>query len=397
MPGRQAPRRKMRSLLASNGGNFAITAALLLPVAFGAGGVAIDVTNMARARTHLQDAADAASLAASSGLANKTMTVDEAKLAARDFFKTQMRNWFRSSQTEEQVAGETLAQDLDVNVSEEAIPGNGTRYTVTIASTMPVKINGLTRLIGASDAMVHARSVSKGSTVTKNALSMFLVLDQSGSMGEPTDQRDPAANCADGNKAAKCYLSKMASLKLAVADLFGQLNNNDANKAYVRTGAVSYSTAMMEPSALDWGTSAAMTYTNALAPKGNTDSSGAFAAAYQALGAHSENEAHQNRTGLTPKKFIVFMTDGENNYYNKKKDTSGASDNATLNSCSQAKKDGMEVYTVAFKAPDAGKKLLSACATDSAHFFAAENAASLIAAFKTIGMNAASLSVRLTQ
>lgn len=93
------------------------------------------------------------------------------------------------------------------------------------------------------------------------------------------------------------------------------------------------------------------------------------------------------------------MTDGENNYYNGKStsDSGKLSDAATKKSCDDARTAGIQVYTVAFMAPDAGKKLLSYCATDASHYFSAEDATQLTAAFKYIGEKASQLSVRLTQ
>ncbi|OLP61024.1 hypothetical protein BJF93_02890 [Xaviernesmea oryzae] len=392
-------RARLRAALAAfmraKAGNFGVTAAIALPIAFGAGGVAIDMTNMVRARSTLQDAADAAALAASSALANKTMSSDQAKLVARDFFRTQMRNWRSSSTAEDDAASERLAQSLGIDIDQQAMPGNGTRYVVTISADMPVKISGLTRMLGATDAVVHASSISKGTTSTQNAVSMYLVLDRSGSMGDRTNQRDPNSSCAAGNTATSCNLTKINSLKLAVSSLFTQLKNSDPDSSYVRTGAVSYSTSMYTPSPLAWGTATAMSYVNALSAGGNTDSSDAFVMAYNSLVTADENKAHLNKNGLVPKKTIVFMTDGENNYFGKNKDSSGASDSATLSACKQAKSAGMEVYTVAFMAPAAGKKLLSSCATDAAHFFPADDAAGLMSAFKTIGLNTASLAVTL--
>jgi Mg-chelatase subunit ChlD len=90
-----------------------------------------------------------------------------------------------------------------------------------------------------------------------------------------------------------------------------------------------------------------------------------------------------------PSKYIVFMTDGDNNYT--------TADTTTKQWCDKARTAGIEVYSVAFMAPDRGKALLNYCATSSAHYFAAEDADDLNAAFEYIGDRATETATRLTQ
>ncbi len=107
--------------------------------------------------------------------------------------------------------------------------------------------------------------------------------------------------------------TKIESLKMAVADMLAQLVASDPDAEYVRTGAVSYNAAMQTPSPLNWGTLAASAYVSALTATGGTDSSLAFQTAYESIVAASENEAHHDVNGQVPVKYIVFMTDGDNN------------------------------------------------------------------------------------
>ena len=90
-----------------------------------------------------------------------------------------------------------------------------------------------------------------------------------------------------------------------------------------------------------------------------------------------------------PEKFIVFMTDGDNNY--------NSADSSTKLLCDKAKGEGIEVYTVAFAAPTRGKQLLAYCASTAEHFYDANSSAALIAAFESIGKQASKVSSRLTQ
>ncbi|KQY23680.1 vWA domain-containing protein [Rhizobium sp. Root482] len=417
-------------------GNFGLMTALLLPVLLASGGVAIDVTNMMMAKNHLQDATDSAALAASSALANESASLAQAKLMAMEFVKTQMQNWKSSGMSPEELAAfnEAFSKGTSIEIVEQkAALGNAKNYDVTVKSKFSLPLNGMTRLLGRDTAEVAAVSksfgplngmtrllgrdtaevaaVSKsfGSAEAKNALSMFLVLDRSGSMAWKTNAIDSTKTSCNiyeesywpnAKWKTPCYVSKVASLKLAVANLLTQLKVADPTSFYVRTAGVSYNDKQDSAGSLDWGTTKALTYVNALEATGGTDSSGAFKAAVTALlktGSSSEEKIHTAKNGQTaPKKYIVFMTDGENNQYQGKSDDKTA-DKLTKESCRDAKHNNIEVFAVAFMAPNRGQDLLKYCATDKSHYFQAEDSAALVAAFKTIGEKASELSVRLTQ
>ncbi|WP_244506410.1 vWA domain-containing protein [Pararhizobium polonicum] len=392
--------------------------ALLLPVLLASGGVAIDLTNMMMAKNHLQDATDAAALAASSALANQTSTQAQAKLMAKDFVKAQMQNWKSSSMTPEELAAFNEAFSATVvDIEEQTVTvgmGNSKTYNVQVSSSFSVPLNSMTQLLGMKQTTIGTTSKSIGATEAKNALSMFLVLDRSGSMAWKTNAIDTTSkSCytyqeSDWPRATwstPCYVAKITSLKLAVGNLLAQLKTADPDSKYVRTASVSYSSQKDNTGALAWGTASALSYVNLLTAEGGTDSSGAFKAALAALtlpktDKSSEEKLHEAKNGQTdPKKYIVFMTDGENNFYGGKQGTGNdtKSDNDTKLACESARTNKIEVFTVAFMAPTRGQTLLRYCATDASHYFQAENSAALISAFKTIGEKASNLTVRLTQ
>ena len=399
------------ALVGNRQGNFGLMAALLLPVLLASGGVAIDVTNMMMAKNHLQDATDSAALAASSALANESASMAQAKLMAMEFVKTQMQNWKSSGMSPEELAAfnEAFSKGTTIEIVEQkAVLGNAKSYDVTVKSKFDLSLNGMTRLLGRDTTEIAAVSKSFGSAEAKNALSMFLVLDRSGSMAWKTNAIDSTKTSCNVYEESywpnakwktPCYVSKIASLKLAVANLLTQLKVADPTSVYVRTAGVSYNDKQDAAGSLDWGTTKALAYVNALAATGGTDSSGAFKAAVTALlktGTNAEEEIHKAKNGqAAPKKYIVFMTDGENNYYQGKSDDK-TSDKQTKESCRDAKHNDIEVFAVAFMAPTRGQDLLKYCATDKSHYFQAEDSAALVAAFKTIGEKASELSVRLT-
>ena len=385
-------------MLRDEGGNFAIMTAFALPVVLAAGGVAMDLAKMTQQRAQLQDAADAAALAAASALVNKNITPDQAKDLAKDFLIGQMSG---PNSIEDQTK-DRLKEIRDA--ASVTIVDNSTQSTkafdVQVTASLDVPYNPLTQLVMGGKGRVSVTTGSESTTESKNAVSMFLVLDRSFSMGEDTSTVDP--NKPTKTETYKCgynnnntctrtvtnYVVKIDALKTAVTGLRATLDKADPDKKLVRTGAVSYNDQMQAETGLAWGTTGVGTYVNKLSASGYTNSSAAFKNAYQKVSASTEDSAHKNKNGQKPSKYIVFMTDGDNNQTN--------ADTDTKKWCDEARKAKVEVYTVAFMAPSRGQALLNYCATTKSHYFKAEDADGLNAAFKAIGERASQLMTRLT-
>ncbi|ACE92796.1 MULTISPECIES: vWA domain-containing protein [Rhizobium] len=400
----------LRRMFSDRGGNFGIMTAILAPVLLGAAGMAIQVGDMLISKQQLQEAADSAALATATALANGTIQTSQAEAFARNFVAGQMANYLQSGVDIKSATGVTV----QTNTS-----GNSTSYQVTVSPSYDLTVNPLMQAVGFTTQHLSTSGTTIGGhSQTQGSISMYLALDKSGSMGEDTatvNEEDPTESYTydcNGhyNKKGKwiydtCtgsranYYTKIEALKMAAGNLFGQLSSADPNAQYVRTGAVSYDIVQYTPSALAWGTSGVSTYVNALQAGGGTNSSGAMSTAYSSLtaknaaGNDAEDAAHKLKTGQTPKKYIVFMTDGDNN-----DDSSGGRsyDTLTKATCDTAKSKGIEIYTIAFMAPEGGQALLHYCASDDSHYFQAEKMEDLLAAFKAIGAKASSQLTRLT-
>lgn len=293
-----------------------------------------------------------------------------------------------------------------LDVDSIAIDTTNATITATVSATVPTTF---LKIAGIDNVPVSvASSVVGGKTITKTAFSMYLVLDHSGSMADPTTTTYTTTcytntkNKTGAYSCTKTY-TKMEALKLAVDSLMTQLATADPDKKYVRTAAVSYDDKMDTPAALAWGESHVLTYVNNLKPDGLTDSSAATEAAYQALidtsAGKDENKIHLAKNGVaTPKKYIVLMTDGENTMMLKNRVVDNpAADKATKATCDAARQNNVTVYTIAFMAPTRGQELLKYCATTIEDYFPAESTADLVEAFKTIGETSSNNLVRLTQ
>jgi Flp pilus assembly protein TadG len=385
------------------GGNFAMMTAILLPVSIGAASLAIDVSNAAMSKRQLQDAADSAALAVASALADGKIDTTGASAFAKDFVAGQMANYLGDT---------TAVKNATSATATKTTSGSATSYSVNISSNYTMQLSGLAQVAGFKTTTIGASSqTASGYSETQGSVSMFLALDKSGSMGDDTTTVNASKptesytyDCGYYNNRGKwvnqtCtgsrtnYYTKIEALKLAVGSLATQLETADPTHIYARTGAVSYDINAYAETKLDWGTSATTKYVDALTAANGTNSSDAMNTAYTSLtaknsaGNDSENAIHQAKTGQTPKKYIVFMTDGDNN--------ASSYDTATKKTCDAAKAKSLEIYTVAFMAPSNGQALLKYCATDSSHYFEAESMADLLAAFKKIGAKAANQTTRL--
>jgi hypothetical protein len=87
-------------------------------------------------------------------------------------------------------------------------------------------------------------------------------------------------------------------------------------------------------------------------------------------------------------KYIVFMTDGNNN--------ATTSDTNTRTTCTAAKDNGIKIYSIAFMAPDRGQKLLQDCSSGTGYYYKAESLNDLLGAFQAIGQQATASKTLLT-
>lgn len=370
-------------------GNFGIITAILAPVLFGAAGVAIDVASMMQTKTGFQSAADAASLAASSALGTGKVSKQQAEKLALDFLSVHMYNM--GYQT----------YDSDINISSKPVLNGSTEWKVDVGVSAIYKNNGLSKVVGVTDKPVGVAASSFSVSGLRNAFSMYFVLDKSGSMLASTSQVKSQSQCTYywlnaaatqlySQKRTPCYYQQIEALKNATTAMFAKFEKADPKKMYMRFGSVAYSDVQESNSPLAWGVEGSRANINDLEAVGGTNSADAFKTAYQALSALTEVTTHTLKNGvLLPKKYLVFMTDGENN--------SGSADTKTLQYCTAAKNLGIIVYSIAFNAPKGGKDLLSACASSAKTYFDAKDADELLKAFEAIAADASGDIARLTQ
>ncbi|MGF9563297.1 TadE/TadG family type IV pilus assembly protein [Neorhizobium sp. BT27B] len=407
--------------LKDRGGNFGIMTAVIAPLAIGAGGIAIDLTQAMQVKGELQAIADSASLAAARALSEEEdMTSAKAKERAEKIYAGQIVNFLKTGkETDGEIDAMIAAQiaAMKVTITETANGSRGKSYSVTVSSNYQMPLNAMTSLVAGKSMTLAASSTASSATESTNGISMYLALDRSGSMSFKTSTVIKNTSCVNytasnwgykntkdkyGNPYLKaespCYVRKIDALKTAGATMFTALNTADKNSNLVRVGAVSYTDETQTASALDWGTAKTAKYVASLPslPEGGTDANGAMTVAFDALKSSNsaEKEAHAKKGNNSFSRYIVLMTDGEMTGYSSA--FNSGLDQSVRAKCAAAKKDGIQIFTVAFMAPATGKSLLNYCASDSSYYYEPDDMNDLVTAFGEIAEKAAKATTRLT-
>jgi len=154
---------------------------------------------------------------------------------------------------------------------------------------------------------------------------------------------------------------KMDVLKDATSILFEELEANTRNPALLdnslRTGMSAYNTALVDTQPIDWGYDHLEAAVDALVANGGTNSTPALQHSYDRL---LDDRAFRQAQSASFKlndlrEYVLFMTDGDNNQPVFDEDSQAL--------CETMRGDGVEIYSVAFSAPDKGRLLLLDCAS----------------------------------
>ncbi|MBW9116201.1 VWA domain-containing protein [Rhizobium cauense] len=406
----QALKSSLSRLQSDRSGNFGMMTAIVIPVLIGTAGVAIDFSNMVLQQRQLQEASDAAALAAATALASgKAATTAQAQTIAKDFVVGQMANYLSSDDA-------ASLKDKTTVAVKETTTSTGKSYKVDVNATYDMGLTPLMNVFGKKTVELASNSsTTSGISEERSAVSMTLVLDQSGSMLAETSTLDPNnTSCTrydeNGNQYTEkvgkktitqfspCYIKKIDALKTAANLLLDEIDKADPSKPakYSRTNGIGWSDKVRISNTFSWGTSNTRSQVVNLLSAGNgTESYAPMNKAYQGLQDNITNseasiQTAAGNTKLT--KYIVFMTDGNNNSTN--------SDTLTRSVCADAKdptKGNIKIYSIAFMAPPRGQQLLDDCSSGAGYYFKAESMGDLISAFQKIGQETAASKTLLTQ
>lgn len=294
---------------------------------------------------------------------------------------------------------------------------------------------------------IKASSTVKYPTVKQSAASVFLIVDNSGSMAWD----DKVASSRSTSQRPAGAKRRIEGLKETAIRFNVQLEENvnsaatNTSERYLRTGLIPYSSSVItsKVSEPDWGVLEPNKITQMIA-SGGTDSRAPMDMALDWM--EEEDGIHLAESGTTDaKKYVVFMTDGSNNEewvcdwrdqsntrlwrtYNGYKYTyrwsrwspggswtEGVASNCNLENksnvdsiatCNALKNEGVEVFTIGYALepgyyfanyPSTAKVQISSSTTESAynflegcassedHFIKAEDTEALFEAFDAIG------------
>jgi Flp pilus assembly protein TadG len=297
-------------------------------------GMAVDYTNQVRVQQRLAGVADAAALAAARADGD-----EDARIAVAHRYLT---------------ANSSVELGNGVTITATTVTYDEETNRVTVDITADVETS-LMQIAGIDHTTATARSVTSLEATAGVPVSLALVLDVSGSMD---------------------WFGKIIDLRNAATSLLDKLDAADTTHDRLRTGLVTYSTDIREAIPMDWGIGHIRPTVASLDAYGGTSSIQAVQRARNWMTGPREINHHMDMSEQEPLRFVIFMTDGDNN---DPKD-----DGKTSKRCDRIKGDGVEIFSVAFQAPARGRALLADCASSASHYFDASSSEEFLEAFDII-------------
>ncbi len=332
--------RKLFRLASDTSGNVAMIFGITAVPMLVALGMAVDMGNASRAQQKLAGMVDAMALASAKG----HWDVNNRSAVAQKFLDANLTDGYGPGLT---------VTDVSVTFNDET-----RKVAVTVTADVPTLMMGIA---GIDKLTTSVRSTVSYEVHASEPVSLGMVLDVSGSMG---------------------WNNKIGTLRTAATSLLDRLKLADPDDEYVRSGLVSYYSSIRNTESMDWGIDHTRSVVQTLYASGGTRSTAAFDRVSDWLLDPIEDTEHESQpvhegTEYELHKFMIFMTDGDNNY--------SSDDTATKALCDEAKDEGIEIFAVAFEAPWRGRQLLEYCSSSESHYFDAQDSAEFLVAFEQIG------------
>ncbi len=371
-----------------------ITAVTLIPVMLCAG-IAVDYTRIAHTRGLVDDALDAAVLMAGQSLSEGRNVNAQFQEEFEDFFRANINGRTK------------LLNDVNI-VSFDANPTTGEISAVAKSS---IEMTFM-RIIGKDSISIRSET---GAIFSSKKVELAMMLDVTGSMGREgklaalkvaaTDAIDILLPTPSINNKMRISLVPYSS-SVNVGELSRLVSTNRRNVCVTERRRNKFSDAPYSVSKVRGRDSncpeqevvpltaypAPLKSTiNSLSASGSTAGHLGVSWSYYTLSpkwaAVWDGTARPgNYANTKVKKIALLMTDGK---FNTAYSGGGNSSSFAVSTCADMKRQGIEIYTVAFKAPPAAQTTLRACASagGSQYYYSADNANELKAAFRTIAQD----------
>lgn len=327
-------------------GSIAVLTSVTVLVLIMGVGLAYDTTNIKAAEQRLRNMADQTALAGAVVARNGAMIRQD---TAKEYFDNA-----RATETQMMV-NPTPSIVFDDGIAEVEVVLTSSVDTVFMS------------LFGKSKVDISASSITGYSIDNFDPISVMLVLDVSGSMGEATT----------GGQ------TRIEALQDAAKDLFTEMmaasENESILRSTMRTGMVTYNTAVVDSKNLQFDYIHLTPEIDLMFASGGTNSTEALEFARDQL---LNDSLQPNWKG-----YLVFMTDGNNN--------DPSFDVASQAYCDEMRDAGYQLFTVGFEAPANGEALLQYCASAPEFYFDSSNSEDLKSAFEQIGREIAQQNIRI--
>jgi len=365
----------LKSFVRQQQGSVLIITGLSFLVLLAVGGAAIDLGRQQLVRAKLQQASDAAAVAAAT--LSDDATNGERSAAASRYFALNFPDGY--------LGVSRPVPAVSVSASSISVIANAplnTRF-IGFVGVDQITSSGITR-------------INRDTVTTSSKYDLVFVMDASGSM-EARDvgnvgilNPDAGAPCipynpVNFNPAGACptngntRMNAMRSAAVTVTTNLLQPNTSDS-----RIGAVTWSDAVVRQQPLSGDFQTVRTFLGRMVSYAGTNSTSGLQAA-RTMSAGFRDDAVKS---------VVLLTDGVNGAWNNGVIgqypiiTEATINPQSLAICTQLKQAGVVVYTIAFGTDvisnAAARNFLRSCATSPANYFSAPNAAQLNTAFAAI-------------
>lgn len=301
-------------------GSFSILLGFTLLVLILMVGAAIEISRLSSAKGKLQNIADTAALAGA-------IAADQRAEDREEQVRSIIEQNFNSA-------------NIKMNDPEISFDDEAQIISVSLSGEIP---SVLSNFLGKDRLTTKAESESLYAPDSIAPITIVFALDVSGSMNGTTPDGD----------------IKIETLKESIEILFESLEAGSKNKAMLqlqlRTGMSAYNTELVADHPMDFGWTDLSDAVDNLVAEGGTNSVPALQNAYDQLLQDREIRAAQGQNVDELVELVVFMTDGDNNQPEW--------DDESIEICEAMKEDKVEIYTIAFAAPEKGESLLLDCAS----------------------------------
>ena len=309
---------------ANTGGNVAMMFSIAVPVFLSMIALAIDGTRLMTAQNKL------------SGV------VDNAALAGAFVADSDSKN--RNNVTQEYLDANAYMVLPAKMTSNAKIEFNDSAENLYVEATADVKLS-FGRLFGKRTMPVRSSVLTSYAISEIEPVTLAFALDVSGSM-----------DLQSSNNQLKIDVLKDATNLLFNAVEEGSKRPELLRDA-IRTGMSAYNTELVSDQNMNWGWEHLKGGIDRLVADGGTNSTPALINSYNQIKDDRQfrksNDPSFNQSTL--REYVLFMTDGDNNMPNF--------DVESARVCYEMRQDGIEIYSVAFTAPDKGRVLLWNCAS----------------------------------